>query len=129
MNSETKNTSCCAAKVAYAIAVLGALLIVAYLDHVLKRHTQAPPVDEGRAEERAKDLAEIRNAEADALNNTGWVDQSKGIVRLRIDDAMSLMLESWGKDPAAGRSNMLARVAKDYPPPPPPKPQPKSEFE
>ena len=129
MNNENNKPSSCAAKVAYAIAVLGALLIVAYLDHVLKKHTQAPPVDAGRAEERAKDLAEIRNAEADALNNTGWVDQSKGIVRLRIDDAKSLMLETWGKDPAAGRSNMLERAAKAYPPPPPPKPQPKSEFE
>ena len=129
MNSENKNCCDCTAKVAYAIAVLGALLIVAFLDHELKKHTQAPPVDEGRAEERAKDLAEIRNGEADALNNTGWIDQSKGIVRLRIDDAMSLMLETWGKNPAAGRSNMLARAAKAYPPPPPPKPQPKSEFE
>ena len=39
--------------------------------------------DEGRAEERAMDLAEIRNTEADALNNTGWVDPTKGIVRLQ----------------------------------------------
>ena len=129
MNNEIKKCSSCAAKAAYAIAVLGALLIVAYLNHVLKTHTQAPPIDQGRAEERAKDLAEIRNTEADALNNTGWMDQSKGIVRLKIDDAMSLMVETWGKDPAAGRSNMLARVAKANPPPPPPKPQPKSEFE
>lgn len=128
MNDETKKCSSCAAKAAYAIAVLGALLIVAYLDHVLKTHTQAPPVDAGRAEERAKDLAEIRNAEADALNNTGWMDQSKGIVRLRIDDAMNLLVETW-KNPAVGRSNMLDRVAKANPPPPPAAPPPKSPFE
>src|SRR5579864_4085176 len=128
MNSETKNSSSCTAKVAYAIAVLGALLIVVYLDHVLKTHTQAPPLDQGRAEERAKDLAEIRNTEADALNNTGWMDQSKGVVRLKIDDAMNLLVETW-KDPAAGRSNMLARVAKANPPPPPAAPPPKSLYE
>lgn len=129
MSDENKKSSSCAAKVAYAIAVLGALLIVVYLDHVLKTHTQAPPIDEGRAEERAKDLAEIRNAEADALNNTGWIDQSKGIVRLRVDDAISLMVETWGKNPAAGRSNLLDRVAKAYPPPPPAAPPPKSLYE
>lgn len=128
MNSENKNCCGCTAKVAYAIAVLGALLIVAFLDHELKKHIQAPPVDAGRAEERAKDLAEIRNGEADSLNNTGWMDQSKGIVRLRIDDAMNLLVETW-KNPAAGRSNMLDRVAKAYPPPPPSAPPPKSLYE
>lgn len=129
MNSETKNGSSCATKVAYAIAILGAILIVAFLDHELKKYTQAPPLDAGRAEERAKDLAEIRNAEADALENNGWVDPSKGIVRLRIEDAKNLMLQTWGTNAAAGRSNLLERVAKANPPPPPAKPQAPSPFE
>ena len=129
MNSETKNCCGCGAKAAYAVAVLGALLIVAFLDHELKMRTQAPPIDAGRAEERAKDLAEIRNTEADALNNTGWVDPSKGVVRLRIEDAMNLMVATWGTNPAAGRSNMLERVAKANPPPPPPPPAKPSQFE
>jgi hypothetical protein len=128
MNSENKSCCGCTAKVAYAIAVIGAILIVVFLDRQLKKYTQAPPVDAGRAEERAKDLAEIRNTEADALNNTGWIDPSKGIVRLKIDDAMQLMEQDW-KNPAAGRSNLLQRVATANPPPPPPKPAPKSEFE
>jgi hypothetical protein len=113
---------------AYAVAVIGAILIVVFLDRELKKYTAAPPVDEGRAAERSKDLAEIRNAEADALNNTGWIDPTKGIVRLRIDDAMQLMEQEW-KNPAEGRSNLLDRVAKANPPPPPPKPAKPSEFE
>jgi len=129
MNSEPRICSGCTAKVAYAIAILGAILIVAFLDHELKKRTQAPPIDAGRAEERANDLAEIRNAEDDALNNAGWVDPTKGVVRLRIEDAKSLMIETWGTNAAAGRSNLLDRVAKANPPPPPAAPQPKSEFE
>ena len=114
---------------AYAVAVLGALLIVAFLDHELKMRTQAPPIDQGRADERAKAFAEIHNSETEALDNTGWIDPSKGVVRLRIEDAMKLMVETWGTNSAAGRSNMLARVAKANPPPPPAAPPPKSQFE
>ena len=128
MNSENKSCCSCTAKVAYAIAVIGAILIVVFLDRQLKKYTAAPAVDAGRAEERAKDLAEIHNAEAEALNNTGWIDQSKGVVRLKIDDAMQLMEESW-KNPAAGRSNLLERVEKAYPPPPPPAPAKPSPYE
>ena len=88
MNSETQNCSNCASKLAYAAAVLGAILIVVFLDRELKKYTAAPAVNAGRAEERAKALSEIRNTEADALNNTGWIDPTKGLVRLKIDDAI-----------------------------------------
>jgi len=128
MNSETKNCCSWAGKIAYAVAVLGAILIVVFLDRELKKYTAAPAVNAGRAEERAKALAEIRNTEADALNNTGWIDPSKGIVRLKIDDAMKMAEQEW-KNPAAARSNLIARVEKANPPPPPPPPPVKSEFE
>jgi len=128
MNSESKKCCSCAGKVAYAVAVLGAILIVVFLDRELKKYTAAPPVNVGRAEERAKALAEIRNAEASALGETGWIDPTKGIVRLKIDDAMKLMEQDW-QNPAAGRSNLLARVEKANPPPPPAAPVKPSEFE
>ena len=128
MNSETKNCCSCAGKIAYAVAVLGAILIVVFLDRELKKYTAAPAVNAGRAEERTKALAEIRNTEADALNNTGWIDPTKGIVRLKIDDAMKMAEQEW-KNPAAARSNLIARVEKANPPPPPPPPPVKSEFE
>lgn len=114
---------------AYAIAVLGAILIVVFIDRELKKYTQAPPVDVNRAAERAKALAEIRNTEEDALKSNGWIDPTKGIVRLRIEDAMQLTEQEWKKSPAAARSNLLARVEKANPPPPPPAPVKPSEFE
>jgi hypothetical protein len=128
MNSETNNGRCCAGKAVYAIAVLGALLIVVFLVREMKKYTQAPVLNANRATERANALKEIRNAESDALNNTGWLDQSKGLVRLKIDDAVAFTEREW-KNPAAARSNLLARVEKAYPPPPPPAPAKPSQFE
>ncbi len=47
-------------------------------------------------------------------------DQSKGMVRLPLKSAMDLSLRLW-QDPAAARSNLIARVEKAfYVPPPPP---------
>jgi hypothetical protein len=126
MNSENNNCSSnCAGKVAWAVAIIGAILIVCFLDRQLKRFVAAPPVDAGRAEERAKALAEIHNTEADRLDHTGWVDPTKGLVRLKIDDAMKLTEQAW-KNPAKARADLMARVEKANPPPPPPK---KSDFE
>jgi hypothetical protein len=128
MNSETKNCCSGAGKIAYAAAVLGAILIVVFLDRQLKKYTAAPAMNAGRAEERSKALSEIRNTEADALNNTGWIDPTKGIVRLKIEDAMALTESQW-KNPAAARADLIKRVEKANPPPPPQAPPPKSDFE
>src|ERR1700748_2546401 len=118
MNSENNNCCSCAGKIAWAVAVMGPIWIVVSLDPELKKYTAAPPVDAGRAEERAKALAEIRNTEADALDHTGWIDQPKGLVRLKIDDAIKLTEQKW-KDPAAARKDLISRVEKANPPPPP----------
>jgi hypothetical protein len=41
----------------------------------------------------AVDLAKFRTEEAAALDNYGWVDKDKGIVRIPIDRAMDLVLQ------------------------------------
>jgi hypothetical protein len=128
MNSENKNCCSCAGKIAYAVAVLGAILIVVFINHQLKKYTQAAPLNANRAGERSKALSDIRTVENDALGNTGWVDQSKGIVRLKIEDAMKLVEQEW-KNPAAARSNLITRVEKANPPPPPPAPTKPSALE
>lgn len=128
MNPETHQDFGGKSRTAYAGAILGAFLIVAALVAVMRHYNQPPPLNAGRAEERAKALAEIRNAEEEALHNTAWLDQGKGVVRLRIDDAMQLAEREW-RNPAAARSNLIARVDKANPPPPPPPPPPKSAFE
>lgn len=125
MNSEHSDGSNCKGRMAYAIAILGAFLIVAGLVAAMRHYIQAPALNANRAAERSKALGEIRAAEADASQNVAWIDQSKGIVRLRISDAVQIAEREW-KNPAAARSNLIARVDKANPPPPPPKP---SQFE
>jgi hypothetical protein len=124
MSCETNNRCCdCKAKAAYFFAALAALLIFAALVWEMKQYTAPPLLNAARAAERAKALVELRASEADALNSTGWLDQSKGIVRLKIEDAMKIVENNW-KNPAAGRSNLIEREEKAtyVPPPPPPKP-------
>lgn len=113
---------------AYVVAALGAFLIVAALVWAMHRYTQPPPLGENRAEVRAKALAELRAAEVDALEHPGWVDKTKGIVRLPIETAVKLVERDWGQNPAAARSNLMARVEKAtaVPPKAPEKP---SQFE
>jgi uncharacterized protein YdaU (DUF1376 family) len=114
-------------RLAFVLGVLGCFLIVAALVWAMRHYTQPPPAED-RASIRAKALAELRAAEAEALSTTAWLDQGKGIVRLRVEDAMQIIERDWGHDPAAGRSNLLARVEKATATPPkaPAKP---SEFE
>ncbi|HSU55670.1 MAG TPA: hypothetical protein VLT36_16560 [Candidatus Dormibacteraeota bacterium] len=97
---------------AYAIAVIGAFLIVAGLVWAMQKYNEPEALGANRAAERAKALAELRAAENDALNNVGWVDPAKGIVRLRIEDAMKIVEREWGSNPSAARSNLVARVDK-----------------
>ena len=127
MNS-TSNNSDCRPKCAYAVAILGAFMIVALLVWAMRHYTTPEPLNANRAAERAKALVELRAAEADALKNPGWVDQGKGIVRLPIADAMTMVAEQW-QNAAIVRSNLTARVEKAMPAPPPPPPPKPSAFE
>jgi hypothetical protein len=106
---------------AYLAGIVGALLIVGALSWAMYNYMQPEPLGKNRAEERAKALAELQAAENDALHNVGWVDQTKGLVRLRIEDAMQMVEREWQNPPAA-RSNLIARAEKANPPPPPPAP-------
>jgi hypothetical protein len=76
------------------------------------RHSMQPPaIDADRAAERAKALAELRIADTDALNNPGWIDRDRGVVRLPISVALQITESNW-QNPAAARSNLIARVEK-----------------
>ncbi len=111
----------------YVIGILGSFLIVAALSYAIHRAIQPAPLGQERAQERAKALVELRAAEAEALHTTGYVDPAKGIVRLRIDDAMALVLKEW-QNPAEARKDLIAREEKAaaLPPKAPEKP---SQFE
>lgn len=111
---------------AYVLTVLGAFLIIALLVWAMHHYTQPPPLGAQRAAERAQALAELRAAEAEALSTTTWMDPAKGIVHLRIEDAMNWVEREWARDPRAARSNLISRVEKATAPPPraPEKPSP-----
>ena len=99
------------AQLAYLAGILGACLIVAALVWAMQRYSQPPPLGEDRIALRKKALADLRAAEASELESYGWVDQAKGVVRLPVAEAMKLALRDW-QNPAAARSNLIARVEK-----------------
>ncbi len=103
---------------AWVLAIMGSFLILAGMAWAIHHYTQPAPLGQARAAERAKALAELRAAEADALEHPGWVDPAKGIVRLPIQDAMQIVEREWGQNPAAARSNLISRVEKATAAPP-----------
>ncbi len=90
--------------------ILATILFVAF-GLAAKFSLHAPAIDAGRAAERAKDLAEIRAAEEKTLTTPGWADQTRGIVRLPIEDAMNIAAREW-QNPAQARADLNAREEK-----------------
>jgi O-acetyl-ADP-ribose deacetylase (regulator of RNase III) len=86
-------------------------------------YTQAPDTTATRAAERAKFLAEYRQANQPLVQTYGVVDATKGVYRLPVDVAVQLTVKEW-QNPAAAKSNLVDRVEKAtfVPPPAPPKP-------
>jgi hypothetical protein len=123
MNSESNHCRDCTTRGAYFLGILGAALIFAALVWEMKKFVETEPLNANRAAERAAALKELRAAESDSLNNVAWIDQGKGLLRLRVEDAMKLAEREW-QHPALARSNLIERVEKAtfVPPPPPPKP-------
>jgi len=110
---------------AWVFGILGSFLILAALVWAMHHYTQPAPL-ENRAAVRAKTLAELRAAEAEALATPAWIDKNKGIVRLPIQDAMNLVVRQWAADPGTLRTNLIERVEKATvaPPKAPEKPSP-----
>jgi hypothetical protein len=115
------------ATTAWVVGILGSFLIIAALVWAMRHYTKPPSVED-RAAFRAKALAELRAAEAEALTTPAWVDKNKGIVRLPIEDAMKLVEREWARDPGALRTNLVARVEKATAAPPK-APEKPSQFE
>ncbi len=106
------------------VGVLGCFLIVAVLTLTLHHYLRPPLLGLERAATRIKAFGDMRVAEDEGLSTPAWLDRGKGIVRLPIADAMKLTLREWGRDPAAARSNLIARVETATTPPPRPAEKP-----
>lgn len=89
------------------IFVVACLLFTALVAWV-KFSTPAPAIDADRSVILTKALKEIRATEAASLSNPGWVDESRGIVRLPIETALQLAV---GQGQGI-RADLIARAAK-----------------
>jgi hypothetical protein len=112
---------------AYIAAFLGTFLIVALLVWLMQSYTEAPSISATRAAERMQIMSEFKAANAPLLEKYDWQDQAKGFVRVPIERAKELVLQEW-QDPAAARSNLMARAAIEFAPAPKP-PEKKSIYE
>lgn len=123
--SDDRSCCSCGGKAAWVVGTLGTLLLMTVLVWALVHYTRPEDIAAARAVQRAAFLQEIRQAEAQATTAYAWQDQAKGFVRVPVTRAMELVLQEW-QNPAAARSNMIARVEKatELPPKPPAAPNP-----
>ncbi|HUB87540.1 MAG TPA: hypothetical protein VMB22_06575, partial [Verrucomicrobiae bacterium] len=108
-----------------AIGFLIASVIFAVLVVIVKFSTNVPDIDASREAAISQALFEIHTNEAVSLNNAGWIDKSRGIVRLPIEDAMKIAAQQW-QNPAQARADLLSREQNATKPAPvaPAKPNP-----
>jgi len=78
-----------------AVAVIGGFLIFVLILVIAYLPNKPAPLPEGTKtpEERAAILSELRAKETAAAKSYGWVDQTKGVVRIPIERAMQLTVE------------------------------------
>jgi hypothetical protein len=100
-----------------AIGIIIASVIFAVLAVAVKLFVSVPALDADRAAVLAKALAEIRVTENASLNNAGWIDQPRGIVRVPIETAVQLAARAW-QNPASARADLTARAEKAAAPAP-----------
>ena len=87
MNPAEMDNSCCQSAgkgrgFSVTVAVVITCLIFAALVWKMRQYTTPPALGAARIAERTKALADVRAAEAEGLNNVGWIDPAKKIVRL-----------------------------------------------
>jgi len=102
---------------AAGIGIILAGVLFAFVTIGVKLLAPAPAIDTDRAAERTKALMEIHATEEKSLSTPGWVDQSRGIVRLPIESAMQQAAQAW-QNPAAARADLTARAEKAAAPAP-----------
>ncbi|HEX3889764.1 MAG TPA: hypothetical protein VHX90_02845 [Verrucomicrobiae bacterium] len=120
MNQKTHTSASGAAIGFIAASVIFAVLVVA-----VKLLVNVPAIDADRGAVISKALFEMRTNEVASLNNIGWADQPRSIVRLPIETAIQMTERNW-QNPAAARADLIARAENAAKPAPKvaPKPNP-----
>ncbi len=93
------------------LGIVSALLLISCLAWAVFQLTSPSDVDKAREKERRQYLLQLQVESRAALSTYGWVDMRRQIVRLPLARALALSPGFW-QDPAVGRSNLLARLAK-----------------
>jgi hypothetical protein len=108
-----------------AIGFIAASVIFAVLVVAVKLLVNVPAIDADRGAVISKALFEMRTNEVASLNNIGWADQPRSIVRLPIETAIQMTERNW-QNPAAARADLIARAENAAKPAPKvaPKPNP-----
>jgi uncharacterized protein YjiS (DUF1127 family) len=96
--------------------LLGIFFLLAGLIWVMYYYTQPEPPDYARWAERKRNLTELNAHNRELLENYGWIDEKRGLVRLPINRAVELTVNEW-QNPRQARAAMLARLDKIAPPP------------
>ena len=90
MNSDTRKCSNCASKAAYVIAVLGAILVVVFIDRELKKYTQAPPIAAFRQHGVKMALATDSNPGSSPLTSPLLaMNMGATLFRLTVDECLA----------------------------------------
>lgn len=107
MNADPSNKST-AGTVATVVGILGALLVIAGMVAVVQHYAAPLPIGVEKAELRAKNLREIRSYASNEL--TGYkAGAVPALAQIPVEAALKVMELEW-QNPAAGRSNLLARL-------------------
>ncbi len=103
----------------YFIGIVGSFLIMIGLIWIMYYYTRPPGIDQARAAERRKNLAELTAQTKDQLDNYAVLNPVNGTLRVPIARAMELTVQEL-QNPAAYHSNLVARWEKSTKVPPPP---------
>ena len=118
-NVNNSNSPRCRTCLTIVVCVATFLLMTFLVRQMIKITTPAP-VGVARATERAVEGAKIRAEGVEKAKAWGYVDPTRGIVRLPVEDAVKLTLQGYQK-PTAFKADLAARLEKASVAPPKPK--------
>lgn len=99
---------------------IGVLLLFAFFGLVALVVVGASPrgtkYEKKRAQARAEKLKTMREQTTSALTSYGWVDKTKGVVRIPINDAMKLTVAELSQKKPAPANAIAAEAASPAPP-------------
>jgi hypothetical protein len=102
-----------------AVGFIGGRLVFIVLVVIVKLSLTVPAIDADRAATISTALFQIRSNEVVSLESPGWIDRSRGIVRLPISTALQVAAQEW-QDPAQARADLIARAKRASAPAPKP---------